>query len=238
MSATSNSFAALADAGEDVPVATTSKAVTKDDASTHSDEDDAGASSSQPGRKGKKLKFPLIWIDLEMTGLDISKDTIIELACIATDGELQTQIQGPALAIHHSDEVLENMNDWCKEHHGKSGLTQRVRDSKVTMEEAEQQLLAFIQQHADEGGAQLAGNSVHIDRIYLAKYMPSVVTYLSYRIVDVSSIKELTKRWFFNVYKKVPRKTLAHTALSDIRESIDELKYYRRTIFKDPRQVK
>lgn len=230
-----NSFAALEAVGDDEMVATSTGRESSGGAS---------AASSQDGKevihKGKvrRLKNPLIWIDLEMTGLDVERDTIIEVACIATDGDLNTAIEGPCTAIHHPDSVLDGMNDWCKEHHGKSGLTQRVRDSTVSMAEAEEALLDFISRHTEEGMAQLAGNSVHVDRMFLLKYMPRVTAYLSYRIVDVSSIKELSRRWFPNAYRKAPRKALAHTALSDIRESIDELKYYKKAVFKNPREVK
>ncbi|EFJ43019.1 hypothetical protein VOLCADRAFT_66302 [Volvox carteri f. nagariensis] len=181
-----------------------------------------------------KLRNPLVWVDLEMTGLDIERDTIIEVACIITDGDLKHEVLGPATAIHADDDVLDNMNAWCKEHHGKSGLTQRVRETHVTMAQAEDELLAFISGHTTENMAQLAGNSIHVDRMFLLKYMPRVVAYLNYRIVDVSSIKELARRWYPKAYKNAPRKKLAHTALSDIRESIEELKYYRKTVFRTP----
>ncbi|KXZ56133.1 hypothetical protein GPECTOR_1g112 [Gonium pectorale] len=227
-----NSFAALEPHGDDESVATSR--VDKSNASTSSEEHDQ---LSKPGGR-KSLKNPLVWVDLEMTGLDIERDTIIEVACIITDGELQRMVQGPATAIHHDDSVLESMNDWCKEHHGKSGLTQRVRESAVSLREAEDQLLAFIQEHVEENAAQLAGNSIHVDRLFLLKYMPRVTAYLNYRIVDVSSIKELSRRWFPKAYRKAPRKAMAHTALSDIKESIEELKYYRKAVFKHPNQVK
>ncbi|PNW77183.1 hypothetical protein CHLRE_10g425800v5 [Chlamydomonas reinhardtii] len=230
-----NSFAALDAVGDDESVATAS--VHKEEpAESCSSHDEQEKESTSGGRR--KLRNPLVWVDLEMTGLDIEKDTIIEMACIITDGELERSVQGPATAIHHSDAVLEGMNDWCKEHHGASGLTQRVRDSRVDMGAAEQMLLDFIAEHTEEGMAQLAGNSVHVDRIFLLKHMPRVVAHLNYRIVDVSSIKELARRWFPKTYRKAPRKTLAHTALSDIKESIEELKYYRKAVFKDPRQCK
>ncbi|GFR41432.1 hypothetical protein Agub_g2120, partial [Astrephomene gubernaculifera] len=231
-----NSFAALCAVGDDETVATSG--VSKVEKSTESSTSSQDGPEKQQRSGPRKLRNPLCWIDLEMTGLDIEKDTIIEVACIMTDGDLKIQVQGPEAAIHQDDSVLASMNDWCKEHHGKSGLTQRVRDSKRTMAEVEEELLGFISQHADENMAQLAGNSVHVDRMFLLKHMPRVVAYLNYRIVDVSSIKELARRWFPIAYKKAPRKTLAHTALSDIRESIEELKYYRTAVFKSPNQCK
>ncbi|KAG2497887.1 hypothetical protein HYH03_004153 [Edaphochlamys debaryana] len=227
----SNSFAALDGADEEVSMASVQKSA---DSGSSQDEAKHGGT----GVVRRRLKNPLVWVDLEMTGLDVERDTIIEVACIITDGDLGKEVQGPATAIHHSDAVLESMNDWCKEHHGKSGLTQRVRESTVSMEQAEQDLLDFVQQHCEEGMAQLAGNSIHVDRMFLLKYMPRVTSYLNYRIVDVSSIKELSRRWFPQAYRKAPRKKLAHTALSDIRESIEELRYYRKTVFKSPNQCK
>ncbi|KAL6763974.1 ribonuclease H-like domain-containing protein [Haematococcus lacustris] len=184
-------------------------------------------------RARNRFENPLVWVDLEMTGLDIEKDTIIEIAVIITDGDLKEEAVGPALAIHASEEVLAGMNEWCIEHHGQSGLTQRVRDSAVTMQQAEEQVMAFIQQYVSEAGtAQMAGNSVHVDRMFLNKHMPTLVSFLSYRIVDVSSVKELARRWFPKEYRQAPRKKLAHTALSDIKESLAELRYYRKAVFK------
>ncbi|KAG2446222.1 hypothetical protein HXX76_000814 [Chlamydomonas incerta] len=232
-----NSFAALDAVGDDESVATASVPEKEPVESCSSHDEQEKESTSGSGRR-HRLRNPLVWVDLEMTGLDIEKDTIIEMACIITDGDLERSVQGPATAIHHSDEVLEHMNDWCKEHHGASGLTARVRQSTVDMAAAEEMLLGFIAEHTEEGMAQLAGNSVHVDRIFLLKHMPRVVAHLNYRIVDVSSIKELARRWFPKTYRKAPRKALAHTALSDIKESIEELKYYRKAVFKDPRQCK
>ena len=179
-----------------------------------------------------KLKEPLVWVDLEMTGLDIENCTIIEIAVILTDGELSRQIEGPAIAIHHSDEILDGMNEWCVEHHGKSGLTKRCRDSKIDLKQAEQEVLSFIKSYVpDQGKGILAGNSIHVDRQFLCRYMPELISHLHYRIVDVSTVKELAKRWFPSASRRAPKKVLAHTALSDIKESIQELQYFRRTIF-------
>eukprot|EP00798_Chlamydomonas_sp_ICE-L_P007753 gene7753-935_t len=178
-----------------------------------------------------KLKNPLVWIDLEMTGLEPDKDTILEIAVIVSDGNLSIILEGPSLVIHHDESVLKDMNAWCKEHHGKSGLSQKVLDSTVSMAEAEEQVLDFISTHIKSSTAQLAGNTIHMDRSFLLKYMPDLIEHLNYRVVDVSSIKELARRWYPSVYKKAPRKVMAHTALSDIWESIEELQYYRSTIF-------
>jgi oligoribonuclease len=197
------------------------------------EEVNAPAAAARPqSSSSSKLKEPLVWIDLEMTGLDTNLHTIIEIAVILTDGELDRRIEGPAIAVHHSDEVLSGMNEWCVEHHGKSGLTQRCKDSTIDLKEAEQQVLAFIKQHIpDEGKGILAGNSIHVDRMFLCKYMPDLIAHLHYRIVDVSTVKELAKRWFPSASRRAPKKVLAHTALSDVRESIEELQYYRKAVF-------
>ncbi|XP_030010822.1 small fragment nuclease [Sphaeramia orbicularis] len=174
----------------------------------------------------------MVWVDLEMTGLDIEKDKIIEMACIITDSDLNVLAEGPNLIINQPDELLDGMSDWCKEHHGKSGLTQAVRDSKITLEQAEYEFLSFVRQHTPPGQCPLAGNSVHADKRFLDKYMPQFMYHLHYRIIDVSTIKELCRRWFPEEYKMVPHKKAAHRALDDIRESIGELQYYRANVFK------
>ena len=134
--------------------------------------------------------------------------------------------------IHQTDDVIENMNDWSKEQHAKSGLTERVRESKMTMEEAEEMVLAFIREHTDEGVAQLTGNAVYTDMIFIQKYMPKITAHLHYRLLDVSTVKEICRRWFPREFRKKPRKQMNHTAMSDIEESLEELKYYRAKIFK------
>ncbi|XP_070773674.1 small fragment nuclease [Enoplosus armatus] len=174
----------------------------------------------------------MVWVDLEMTGLDIEKDQIIEMACIITDSDLNILAEGPNLTINQPDELLDGMSEWCKEHHGKSGLTQAVRDSKVTLEQAEYEFLSFVRQHTPPGQCPLAGNSVHADKRFLDKYMPQFMYHLHYRIVDVSTIKELCRRWFPEEYKTVPYKKATHRALDDIWESIKELRYYRANVFK------
>ncbi|XP_059208359.1 small fragment nuclease [Centropristis striata] len=174
----------------------------------------------------------MVWVDLEMTGLDIEKDQIIEMACIITDSDLNILAEGPNLIINQPNELLEGMSEWCKEHHGKSGLTQAVQDSKITLEQAEYEFLSFVRQHTPPGQCPLAGNSVHADKKFLDKYMPQFMYHLHYRIIDVSTIKELCRRWFPVEYKMVPHKKAAHRALDDIQESIKELQYYRATVFK------
>uniref|UniRef100_A0A8C2WTW0 Oligoribonuclease, mitochondrial n=1 Tax=Cyclopterus lumpus TaxID=8103 RepID=A0A8C2WTW0_CYCLU len=174
----------------------------------------------------------MVWVDLEMTGLDIEKDQIIEMACIITDSDLNMLAEGPNLIINQPNELLEGMSEWCKEHHGKSGLTQAVKDSKITLEQAEYEFLSFVRQHTPPGQCPLAGNSVHADKRFLDKYMPQFMCHLHYRIVDVSTIKELCRRWFPEEYKMVPHKKAAHRALDDILESIKELQYYRANVFK------
>ncbi|XP_046873994.1 small fragment nuclease isoform X6 [Hypomesus transpacificus] len=133
----------------------------------------------------------MVWVDLEMTGLDIERDQIIEMACIITDSDLNILAEGPNLIINQSSELLDRMSDWCKEHHGQSGLTQAVRDSKVSLLQAEYEFLSFIRQHTPPGHCPLAGNSVHADKKFLDKYMPQFMHHLHYRIIDVSTIKEL-----------------------------------------------
>lgn len=179
----------------------------------------------------RTLREALIWIDLEMSGLDVANDTILQIAVVITDGELNRIVKGPEVTIHHGDEVLAGMNEWCIEHHGKSGLTQKVRNSTVDMETAERQVMEFIEKYAEQG-TQIAGNSVHVDVQFLKRWMPRITDYCHYRIVDVSSIGELCRRWYKSEDAKRPKKRLAHTAMSDILESIEQLKYYRRAIFK------
>jgi oligoribonuclease len=171
----------------------------------------------------------LVWMDLEMTGLDPNVDTILEIATIITDGQLNTVAEGPNIVIHQPDSVLDVMGDWCKEHHGDSGLTARVRASMISMLDAEQQSLDFIKAHVAEGVSPLCGNSIHQDRRFLVPYMPTLEAYLHYRNIDVSTVKELARRWYPNI--QVPRKAGEHLALADVRESIAELKFYREKVF-------
>ena len=174
----------------------------------------------------------LVWLDMEMTGLDPAKERIIEMATIITDGQLTELATGPDLVIHQGDDVLAAMDDWNKKHHGGSGLVDRVKASTVSDADAETQTLAFINAHC---GAKerpvLAGNSIHQDRRFIRKYMPALDARLHYRMVDVSTIKELSRRWYPAVTAKQPTKQETHRALDDIRESIDELRYYRANVF-------
>ena len=168
----------------------------------------------------------LIWIDLEMTGLDPDTDVIIEMATIVTDSQLNVLAEGPTLVIHQSDEVLANMNPWCIEQHGKSGLTQRVRESRIDTAEAEARTLEFLRQWVPERSSPMCGNSIGQDRRFLARYMPKLEAYLHYRNVDVSTLKELARRWKPEVVSSF-KKAQRHTALADVLESIDELQHYR-----------
>lgn len=177
----------------------------------------------------------LVWLDMEMTGLDPAKERIIEIATILTDGNLVEIAVGPELVIHQDDAVLAAMDDWNRTHHGASGLTERVKSSTVTDADAEAQTLAFIKEHV--GGKDrpvLAGNSIHQDRRFIRKYMPKLDARLHYRMVDVSTIKELARRWFPAIVVKQPPKKDTHRALDDIRESIEELRFYRANVFVQP----
>ncbi|KAG2173212.1 hypothetical protein INT43_004586 [Umbelopsis isabellina] len=168
----------------------------------------------------------------QMTGLDVTKDHLIEIAVLITNGDLEIVAKGPELVIHQPKSVMDNMNEWCIQHHGESGLTKQVLESTVTVEHAEAQVLDFVKSHIPEQRiAPLAGNSVHADKRFLEKEMPQLVEHLHYRIVDVSTVKELSRRWYPQVYEGLQKKG-AHRALDDIVESIDELKYYREHIFK------
>ena len=175
-------------------------------------------------------KDNLVWIDMEMTGLDPDKDRIIEVATIITDGRLHIVEEGPNLIIHQPKRVLKAMDEWNCKHHADSGLTEAVLASKLTVRAAERKTLEFIKKHCAPKSAPLCGNSVHHDRRFIAHYMPKLHQYLHYRLVDVSTIKELVKRWFRAT--RFPAKNERHRALDDIRESIEELKYYRRHFFK------
>ena len=173
----------------------------------------------------------LVWLDMEMTGLDPARERIIEMATILTDGNLTEIATGPDLVIHQDDAVLAAMDDWNQKHHGGSGLIDRVKASVITEADAEAQTLAFINQHASaKDRPVLAGNSIHQDRRFIRRYMPALEKRLHYRMVDVSTIKELVKRWYPQPYH-APKKKEVHRALDDIRESIDELRFYRGKVF-------
>jgi oligoribonuclease len=173
----------------------------------------------------------LVWIDLEMTGLNPDSDHIIEIATVVTDAELNVVAEGPVLAVHQPEQVLAGMDDWNRRTHGESGLVERVRRSATTAGDAEEQTLAFLRQHADPGSSPMCGNSICQDRRFLAREMPSLEKFFHYRNLDVSTLKELARRWAPGVLAGV-HKTSRHLALDDIRESIDELRHYRRTMFR------
>jgi oligoribonuclease len=174
----------------------------------------------------------LVWIDCEMTGLDLGKDKLIEVAALVTDPDLNILGEGVDLVIHADDAALDAMPPVVRDMHAKSGLTEEVRRSAITMAEAEEVVLAYIKEFVpNPRTAPLCGNSIATDRGFLARDMPALDSFLHYRMIDVSSIKELCRRWYPRVYFGQPAKGLAHRALADIRESIRELEYYRRTVF-------
>jgi oligoribonuclease len=172
----------------------------------------------------------LIWIDLEMTGLDTMADHIIEIATIVTDSSLNVVAEGPVLAIHQDDATLARMDEWNRTTHGGTGLLQRVRDSRLTALDAEAQTLEFLARHAVSGASPMCGNSICQDRRFLAREMPTLEKFFHYRNLDVSTVKELARRWAPEVLAGV-QKASTHLALDDIRESIGELQHYRRQFF-------
>ncbi|MDT7728237.1 MAG: oligoribonuclease [Actinomycetota bacterium] len=174
----------------------------------------------------------LVWIDCEMTGLDLGKDALIEIAALVTDSELNVLGEGVDIVIHADEEALANMPEVVQKMHAHSGLTEEVRRSTVTLEEAERRVLEYVKAHVpDPNNAPLAGNSIGTDRGFITRDMPDLDGHLHYRMVDVSSIKELVRRWYPRIYYAKPEKGLAHRALADIKESIGELDYYRRIAF-------
>lgn len=176
---------------------------------------------------------PLVWIDLEMTGLDPDTDRILEIACIVTDGHLDEIAEGPDLVIAAEQDSLATMEPVVVEMHTTSGLLEEVASATMTVPQAERAVLEFIASHVPEPRtAPLAGNSVHADRAFLSRYMPALNDYLHYRIVDVSTLKELARRWYPEALAEAPKKAGGHRALADIRESIEELRYLRGAIMK------
>ena len=174
----------------------------------------------------KKSDQNLVWLDCEMTGLDPDKERLIEIAVIVTGPQLTPRIEGPVLAIHQSDELLDQMDAWNKGTHGRSGLIDKVKASSVTEQDAETLVLAFLAKYLPKGTSPLCGNTISQDRRFLVKYMPRLEAFLHYRNVDVSTFKELAKRWRPEVYAAF-KKRQSHTALADVHESIDELEHYR-----------
>jgi oligoribonuclease len=179
----------------------------------------------------KKSDQNLVWLDCEMTGLDPEKERIIEIAVIVTGPDLRPRVEGPVLAVHQSDELLDQMDNWNKGTHGRSGLIDKVKASTVTEADAEVQILEFLSRYLPKGVSPLCGNTISQDRRFLVKYMPRLEGFLHYRNIDVSTFKELAKRWRPDVYSAF-KKRQSHTALADVHESIDELEHYREHFLK------
>jgi len=176
-------------------------------------------------------KQTLVWIDLEMTGLSPERDRIIEIATLVTNSDLEVLAEGPVFAIHQSEQQLGLMDDWNQKTHGDSGLLERVRDSRISEAEAEQRTLDFLSQYAEPGSSPICGNSVHQDRRFLVRYMPKLEAFFHYRNLDVSTVKELARRWKPAVADAVTKQS-RHEALQDIRDSVDELRHYREHFFR------
>ena len=180
----------------------------------------------------------LVWMDLEMTGLDHTNDLIVEIATLITDDELEIIAEGPDLVVHAPDEVLATMDPFVIEMHTRSGLLDQIKSSTITLEAAGAQTLEFIKEHVPEPRTvPLCGNSIGTDRRFLAAYLPEIEDHLHYRSIDVSSVKELVKRWYPEVDARRPHGQGSHRALDDIRESIREMAYYRQLVFRDPGEV-
>lgn len=173
----------------------------------------------------------LIWLDCEMTGLEPDVERIIEIAVIVTGPNLEPRVEGPVLVIHQSNEQLDKMDAWNKGTHGKSGLVEKVKASTLDEDAAQEQLIAFLSQYVPKGGSPMCGNSIGQDRRFLVKYMPKLEAFFHYRNLDVSTLKELSKRWRPSVYSSF-KKQQSHTALADVHESIDELIHYREHFLK------
>jgi len=186
---------------------------------------DTGASASTDVDLPKSDRN-LVWLDCEMSGLDPEKERILEIAVVVTGPDLSPRIEGPVLVVHQSEAVLDAMDSWNKGTHGKSGLIDKVRASALSDAEAEREVLAFVQRYVPRNGSPLCGNSIGQDRRFLVKYMPTLEAYFHYRNIDVSTLKELAKRWRPEVYAAF-KKQQRHTALADVHESIDELAHYR-----------
>lgn len=178
----------------------------------------------------KDKDWNLIWVDLEMTGLNPRQQVILEIATLVTDSELNIIAEGPNLIIHQSDEILAGMNAWCVQQHTKTGLVDAVKKSTVTVAQAEQQTLDFIKQYVNPQQSPMCGNSICLDRQFLKKYMPDLEAYFHYRHIDVSTLKELAKRWAKHI--AIEKKSSTHRALDDIQESLAELKHYRSELLK------
>jgi len=175
------------------------------------------------------MKNRLVWMDLEMTGLDAEKGVILEIGAIVTDGDLNVIAESPGIAVNYSPVVLATIDEWSRSHHEASGLLEKVRQSPFDRATAEEMMLSFVSQYCVKGVSPLCGNSIWYDRLFLIRHMPELEAFFHYRIIDVSSIKELVARW----YPSLPpyEKAMEHRSLSDIRESIEELRYYREKVF-------
>lgn len=174
----------------------------------------------------------LIWIDLEMTGLNPEKDRIIEIATVVTDSQLNILAEGPVFAIHQPNELLDSMDPWNTKQHNSSGLVARIKSSQINEAEAEAKTLEFLKKYVPSGKSPMCGNSVYQDKRFLYQYMPALESYFHYRLLDVSTLKELARRWAPRVYSGLQKES-RHLALDDIRDSIEELKYYRANLLKD-----
>jgi oligoribonuclease len=216
----------------------TSSTPTREEASSSPSRDPAEQEPTEAqSTRGQRRPRPfgsgsMLWIDLEMTGLDAGTDHILELACVLSNAGLDRLINGPELVIDQPEEVLQNMNAWCTLQHNESGLVERVRASTVSLREAEEQMVAFVKAHAAPGVLNLAGNAVYKDKEFLERYMPELMAIVSWRVIDVSTLNELAHRWFPNALRKMPRKKGTHRAKADVYASIEELKFYRRSLFK------
>jgi len=189
----------------------------------------ANEAHSAPAQRPNE--FNLVWIDMEMTGLDPDNDKVIEVAAIVTDPELNVLAEGPVFVIHQSNAVLDGMDAWNKGTHGRSGLIDRVKASTVTEEEASLQMIEFLKQYVPAGKSPMCGNSICQDRRFMARHMPKLEAFFHYRNLDVSTLKELCRRWKPELIAGLKKHQL-HTALADIRESVEELKYYREHFIK------
>ncbi|QSL66972.1 hypothetical protein MERGE_001359 [Pneumocystis wakefieldiae] len=176
------------------------------------------------------IQNPMIWVDCEMSGLDPEKHELLEIAVLITDGNLNIiESKGFQRVIHHPEHILNSMDSWCKKHHEENGLIQSVLSSSHTLASTEIELLDYLQKYISKSKvALLAGNSVYVDRAFLSRYIPGIFEYLHYRIIDVSTIKELARCWNYEIFQNAPKKKVNHRAMDDILESIEELKYYKK----------